>query len=139
MKKARVPALLRLHSGRRLKLRAGEVGKVAKAASAQGTLGFSGDSGRMGLNKNGSVRPWLRLAQFIRSRGFHFRPRKKSSWLSAHLAIAAETARSADSHLLDSYSSSTLFLGWGLSLSPDRCVWASPDRPPLAFLWEYSS
>ena len=55
----------------------GEAGKVAKgkaaSGSAQGSLGFSGDSGR-----RGAVRPRLSMAQFIRSRGFHFRPRKKA-------------------------------------------------------------
>ena len=70
-----------------------EVRKGAKAASAQGSLGFSGDSGRRGHNL-------LEVGASTSAR------EKNPSCLSAHCAIAAETARSADSHLPPS---------WGLS------------------------
>ena len=90
----------------------GEAGKVANAASAQGSLGFSGDSGRRGLYriKIGSVLsapapgyPWHNLLEVGASTSAR---EKNPSCLSAHLALAAETARSADSHLAPS---------WGLS------------------------
>ena len=89
----------------------GEAGKVlAKAASAQGSLGFSGDSGRRGLY-------WIKIGSVLSAPGYawhnllevgaSYSARKKNpSCLSAHLPIAAETARSADSHLAPS---------WGLS------------------------
>ena len=86
-----------------------EVGKVAKAASAQGSL-FSGDSGRRVLRqiKIGSVLSapgyaWHNLLEVEASTSVR---EKNPSCLSAHLPIAAETARSADSHLAPS---------WGLS------------------------
>ena len=62
---------------------------------------FSGDSGRRVLRAIRPRRaPRLRLAQFIRSRGASTCTSvrgKNPSRLSAHLAIAAETARSAGS------------------------------------------
>ena len=88
----------------------GEAAKAAKAASAQGSLGFSGDSGRMVLRqiKIGSVLSapgyaWHNLLEVGASSSAR---EKNPSCLSAHLPIAAETARSADSHLAPS---------WGLS------------------------
>ena len=88
----------------------GEAGKVAKAASAQGSLGFSGDSGSRGLRqiKIGSMLSapgyaWHNLLKIGASTSAR---EKNPSRLSAHLPIAAETARSADSHLAPS---------WGLS------------------------
>ena len=88
----------------------GEAGKVAKVASAQGSLGFSGDSGRRVLRqiKIGSVLPapgyaWHNLLKVGASTSAR---ETNPSCLSAHLPIAAETARSADSHLAPS---------WGLS------------------------
>ena len=87
-----------------------EVGNGAKAASAQGSLGISGDSGRRGLRqiKIGSALSapgyaWHNLLEVGASTSAR---EKNPSCLSAHLPIAAETARSADSHLAPS---------WGLS------------------------
>ena len=79
----------------------GEAGKVAKAASAQGSLEFSGDSGRRVLSAPGYA--WHNLLEVGASTSAR---EKNPSGLSAHLPIAAETARSADSHLAPS---------WGLS------------------------
>ena len=84
----------------------GEAAKAAKAASTQGSLGFSGDSGRRGLRqiKIGSVLfapgyAWHNLLAVGASTSAR---EKNPSCLSAHYAIAAETARSADSHLAPS-------------------------------------
>ena len=88
----------------------GEAAKAAKVASAQGSLGFSGDSGRrVVLSAPGYA--WHNLLEVEASTSAR---EKNPSCLSAHLPIAAETARSADSHLAPS---------WGLSWP----LWASTD------------
>ena len=78
----------------------GEAAKAAKAASTQGSLGFSGDPGYV-LFAPGYA--WHNLLEVGASSSAR---EKNPSCLSAHLPIAAETARSADSHLAPS---------WGLS------------------------
>ena len=101
---------------------------MAKAASAQGSLGFSGDSGRgLRRRKIGSALSapgyaWHNLLEVGASTSAR---EKNPSCLSAHLPIAAETARSADSHLAPS---------WGLC-SPDRCG----PLQTSSCLWEYPS
>ena len=81
----------------------GEAAKAAKAASTQGSLGFSGDSGRRVLCLSAPGYAWHNLLEVGASSSAR---EKNPSCLSAHLPIAAETARSADSHLAPS---------WGLS------------------------
>ena len=107
---AALPAGAMLGYGSHSSRFSGEAAKAAKAASTQGSLGFSGDSGRRGLRqiKIGSALSapgyaWHNLLEVGASSSARG---KNPSCLSAHLPIAAETARSADSHLAPS---------WGLS------------------------
>ena len=107
---AALPAGAMLGYGSHSSRFSGEAAKAAKVASAQGSLGFSGDSGRRVLRqiKIGSVLSvpgyaWHNLLEVEASTSAR---EKNPSCLSAPFPIAAETARSADSHLAPS---------WGLS------------------------